>query len=229
MTKQVETKNHRLFSTLVLTMETVSALIGAVLMVVPKMETAYVCYALSAVSLVLGIILITRYFWTEAYRNLNEYGFSAGVLLVLLGVCSMMQNQALQNSFTTLFGSIVLLSAVVKLQYAMDLKVLEAGKWRPALVLACTLAVCAVIDLFYPFKGQNTHMLFLEIILIGNGICGLILYRFLARQIHRIEVEAEKEKEIAEFKEGEVFEQTEAEEVVSLKEDLEDHIGETDD
>ena len=69
------------------------------------------------------------FFLEESYKNLNQYGFSIGVFLVIIGVCTLVKNQEMAKSFQLYIGVCILLTAIIKLQNAMDLKALKDRTW----------------------------------------------------------------------------------------------------
>ena len=61
-------------------------LFGLAIEFVPQFKEIYIIYIAGAIFVVFGIIMIVKYFLTGSYRDIGKYGFSAGVLCVLIGV-----------------------------------------------------------------------------------------------------------------------------------------------
>ena len=114
-------------------------LLGVLLIVIPDLQMEYVCYGISVVLVIIGIILIVKYFLEESYKNLNQYGFSIGVFLVIIGVCTLVKNQEMAKSFQLYIGVCILLTAIIKLQNAMDLKALKDRTWGVICVVSLSL------------------------------------------------------------------------------------------
>lgn len=167
--------------------EILYALLGVVLLLVPGIELIHICYGLSILLVFAGIVLIVRYFMTESYRNLNEYGFSIGILGVILGMCALVRAQLWVKSFLPVLGIALLLMAVTKLQYAMDLKSMKDQMWILVLVVAVLLtsgAVCVVIN---PFKGEGIRQKITCYLLILDGILGVVgnLYLYIRLRLFK--------------------------------------------
>lgn len=167
--------------------EILYALLGVVLLLVPGIELIHICYGLSILLVFAGIVLIVRYFMTESYRNLNEYGFSIGILGVILGMCALVRAQLWVKSFLPVLGIALLLMAVTKLQYAMDLKSMKDRMWILVLAVAVLLtggAVCVVIN---PFKVEETRQKITCYLLILDGILGVVgnLYLYIRLRLFK--------------------------------------------
>lgn len=167
--------------------EILYALLGVVLLLVPGIELIHICYGLSIMLVFAGIVLIVRYFMTESYRNLNEYGFSIGILGVILGMCALVRAQLWVKNFLPVLGIALLLMAVTKLQYAMDLKSMKDQIWILVLVVAVLLtsgAVCVVIN---PFKVEETRQKITCYLLILDGILGIVgnLYLYIRLRLFK--------------------------------------------
>ena len=61
--------------------------IGVCVLFVQKIQIVYLLYAIAAIIIVLGIGMMIRYYVRQAYRNVHDYSFSCGALLVILGGC----------------------------------------------------------------------------------------------------------------------------------------------
>ena len=170
---------------LILVLEIVYMILGLVLLLLPQIQLTHICYGLSGMLIVVGIILIVRYFVTEAYRNLNEYGFSIGVLLLILGICALVKISDVAFVFPTILGICMLFTAITKLQNALDLKAIENGTWLFFLSIAVFVAVCAIVILLNPFSTGARRDLFLHIVLIADGIIGILGMLYLSIHVHK--------------------------------------------
>ena len=97
-------------------------LVGGVMLFVDGIKELYLIYMISALLIALGIGLIVKYFVTEAYRSMHDYGFSGGALIVILGGCSLARAGQLVAQIAAFVGLLVLAVAVVMLQQALQLQ-----------------------------------------------------------------------------------------------------------
>lgn len=175
----------------VIAAECIFLFIGAVLLYVPQIQIIHICYGLSGVLVFVGIIQIVHYFLAESYRNMNEYGFAVGVLGVILGMCALVRVQAIAGSFLLVLGIFLLLTAIIKLQYAMDLKSMKDPVWIAAIILAALLIAGAVCVIINPFNDPELHKLVTYYLLLVDGVVGIIsnIYLFI-----RVKLYARKER-----------------------------------
>lgn len=162
-------------------------LLGVLLIIIPKLQLEYVCYGISVVLVILGIIFIVKYFLTESYKNLNQYGFSIGVFLVIIGVCTLVKNEQMAKSFQLYIGICILLTAIIKLQNAMDLKALGDRVWSVICVVSVAIMACAIIIIINPFSDRNYEVALTYFSLLFDGITSLFSYNYLAFRIKRHE------------------------------------------
>lgn len=182
----------------VIAAECMFLLMGALLLFVPQIQIIHICYGLSGVLVFVGIIQIVHYFLAESYRNMNEYGFAIGVLGVILGMCALVRVQAIANSFLLVLGIFLLLTAIIKLQYAMDLKSMKDPVWVAAIILAALLIAGAVCVIINPFKDPELHKLVTYYLLLVDGVVGIISNIYLFIRVKLYARKERKQKEQAE-------------------------------
>lgn len=164
--------------------------ISAILLFVPKIKAIHICYLLCSAVIILGIYMIVRYFMTSAFRNLNEYGFSEGTFLVVLGICGMVRAESLAKSFFICIGLLLLLSCVIKLQYTLDLKQMGDKGWHVILVIMLILIFCSIAVILDPFNQEDLYEKFACYLLLIDGIASLLLILYVAIQLNFFEKKA---------------------------------------
>ena len=189
--KTKEKKESSFLNRLFTGVSLVYLLLGVLLIVIPDLQMEYVCYGISVVLVIIGIILIVKYFLEESYKNLNQYGFSIGVFLVIIGVC-------------------ILLTAIIKLQNAMDLKALKDRTWGVICVVSLVIVVCAVLIIMNPFSNRNYEIALTYFSLLFDGIISLFSYHYLAFRIRQNEKKSRVRKETKEFAEKQELEFSDA-------------------
>lgn len=123
-------------------------LVGGVMLFVDGIKELYLIYMISALLIALGIGLIVKYFVTEAYRSVHDYGFSGGALIVILGGCALARSTQLTTQIAVFVGLLVLSVAVVMLQQAMQLHIMRKKVWIVVLVIALVTLLSSVLLLF---------------------------------------------------------------------------------
>ena len=123
-------------------------LVGGVMLFVDGVKELYLIYMISALLIALGIGLIVKYFVTEAYRSVHDYGFSGGALIVILGGCALARAVQLTTQIAAFVGLLVLSVAVVMLQQAMQLHIMRKKVWTVVLVISLVTLLSSVLLLF---------------------------------------------------------------------------------
>lgn len=177
---------------MILFMAIVNIVLGIIMLLAEQIQLKNFCYIFTAFLVIFGIGLIVKYFMTESYKNINQYGFSVGVLLILLGMCALLKADELAGNFFVLLGIWLLVSAIIKLQHSLDLKALEDSIWIFLLAVAAVIAVCAVLIIVNPFSNDTYHTYLTYIMLIVDGAFSLFSTAYLALRIRKYDKALEK-------------------------------------
>lgn len=149
-------------------------LVGGVMLFVDGVKELYLIYVLSALLIALGIGMIVKYFVTEAYRSMHDYGFSGGALVVILGGCALARSGQLTGQIAVFVGLLVLSVAVVMLQQAMQLHIMHKKVWPVVLVIALVTLLASVLLLFDSRSVTDKVSGFAYWVLLVAGILTLL-------------------------------------------------------
>lgn len=152
---------------------------GIAFLTLPQLRAEQFCYLLAGGLILLGILKVGEYFIRECYKNVNQYGFSIGVFVIILGICVIIRIQQFAEIFNLCLGIGILLTAIIKVQNAMDLRALEDRAFAVFLGLAVVLVICAAVILVDPFSNVETRNHFTYLVLIADGILSLISTTYL--------------------------------------------------
>lgn len=195
--KTKEKKESSFMTKLFTGISLVYLVLGGALCAIPSLKMEYICYGISVTLIVLGIILIVKYFVTESYKNLNQYGFSIGVFLIIIGVCTLVRNQEMTKSFQLYIGICILLTAIIKLQNAMDLKALKDRVWSVICVVSVCIMAAAVLIIINPFSNKSYELTLTYFSLLFDGVISLFSYNYLAFRLRRTQKKQQKAAEAA--------------------------------
>lgn len=197
--EQTKEKQSALGTWLVVILSLALMIVASLLLFVPQIKLIYICYFLCGITMVAGIYMIVRYFMTDAFRNMNEYGFSIGVLTVILGVCGLIRADKLAGSFVVILGIALVCSGIIKLQYAMDLKRMkDMVMWYALLAISIAVIAAAIFVILQPFAGQlwfETATWYAMLIDGGLGILTVIYMAIRLKLFKNAEVKAAKKAE----------------------------------
>ena len=189
-------KRKNMFNTVVVALiAAVFILVSVLILFVPQIEIKDICYFCCGAVLVLGIYMIVRYFLTEGYQRLSEYGFSQGVLFVLLGSCGLVSADAIASSFLTVLGLALLLSGVINLQYELDLKFMKVKAWFGFFAVTILFLVCSVVSVLKPFSDKTFYEKYTCYVLLADGIATIVNIGYLRFRIKAYSNEQEESVE----------------------------------
>lgn len=149
-------------------------LLGILLLFVKQITPAILCYSLAGAMMGIGIILIVRYFMTEAYKNIQSYGFSFGALLILCGSIILARTTVLSQYLILALGALMLAASVFKVQNALDLKAIKDNYWWVWLLIAFLFAIFSAVIIVNPFSDKTAHAQFASVLVLIDGIISLI-------------------------------------------------------
>ena len=179
-------------------------LVGSVMLFVEGIKELYLIYMISAMLIALSIVLIVKYFVTEAYRSMHDYGFSGGALIVILGGCALARSGQLTAQIAVFVGLLVLSVAVVMLQQAMQLHIMRKKVWIVVLVISLVTLLASVLLLFdiHAVTGKIDGFAYWVLLIAGvlTLLCMLssgIGVKVFQHQEHEEMLRMEKEQQLA--------------------------------
>ncbi len=168
-------------------------LFGLAMLFVPKFKEVYIIYIAGAILVVYGIILIVKYFMAGSYRDIGKYGFSIGVLGILTGVCMFIRSGQISLYFSLFVGICILLTSVIKLQNAVDLKSIGNRSWFLFLIIAIAFLAASIAIVLDPMGQVSAHAKYIYYVLTADGAVNIISTAFLAIAIRTSRKKALKE------------------------------------
>ena len=177
---------------LVIGIAVIYILLGLAMLLIPKFETSYIIYAAGVILLVYGIILIVKYFMSGSYKELGKYGFSGGALCLVIGICMLIRANSIAEFFPLFLGICILLTAIIKLQNAVALRILEDKAWFVFLIIALAFVAASLIIMLNIFQLNEKHTIYIYYILVVDGIVNLAETIYLAIALRRSKKSIEK-------------------------------------
>lgn len=203
MTKEKKQRGIGLGTGMILGIAVIYILFGLAMEFVPQFKEIYIIYIAGAAFAVFGIIMIVKYFLSGSYQDIGKYGFSAGVLCVLIGALMLVRSSEIAVYFSLFLGVCILLTAVVKLQNAVDLKSIHNRGWFVFLVIALAFLAVAILVVLNPGGKVSQYKDAIYYVLIADGIIDLIspIYLvFAIRASRRIRPERQDRKKTVQEK-----------------------------
>lgn len=155
--------------------------LGIILLINPRGFTGAIIVILGALLFSFGIIYILRYFKAQPEEAAKEQNLTQGLLAMLFGLFCAFKSEWFFLAFpllTALYGLIMLIAGVAKVQWTVDLLRLKSKKWFWAGIGAALTLICAVITLCNPFRTTAALWIFIGITLIAEAVTDMLTVFF---------------------------------------------------
>ena len=169
---------------LMILMSLLCVVIAGLLLLVPAIEVSTVCYTFCTGFILWGILHISKFFLSHAYRKRNDYSFSMGVLLIVLGCCGMIRMDAIIAKKDICFGMITLCMGILTLQSAIQLNALQNKYWMWDMAAAFVLILCSVFVITDTTILVHNIPAFSEWVLFVAGLISVFNIIFVTRLIN---------------------------------------------
>ena len=162
--------------------------VGVLLLVDPKMFTSAIIMGGGIVLIVLGVLFIIKYFRAEPDVGAKEQSLVKGLALVIGGAFFVMSASRFLTIFeflSILYGAVILLVGLSKIQSAVDLIRIKHDQWFWNAISAAITLICAAIILAKPFATTAVLWIFTGIVLIveaGFDIVTIFLTNYTLKE-----------------------------------------------
>ncbi len=149
-------------------------ILGILMVIFPNTINGLICQGIGAVLCVWGIIRIVKYFMARAESAFGSFGLVQGGAMLGFGMFFLVNPSFFVNMIDTTLAIILLVMAIIKVQYAFDFLKLSSSRWWIQLLGAVVMAVLGILALTKPFGIANIVMILIGIGLIFSGLWDLI-------------------------------------------------------
>lgn len=159
--------------------------VGVLLLVNPVGFTKGILIALGCLLLILGLINIVRYFRTDPVEAAVKQELTRGCLAILAGLFCITQSGWFLAAFpllTMLYGILILITGVGKVQWTVDRIRLHMRRWGWTAVSAVLTIGCAAVILCNPFATTEVLWGFIGVMLIVEAVAD-VLAAILTREV----------------------------------------------
>ena len=176
--------------------------LGLLMTVFPASSAAIIFRAIGILLSAWGILKLITYFASSNTAVFSSFALVQGSALLGFGVFFIVRPEALEGVLTLVLGVVLLISGVLKLQYAVDFLRLKGELWWVPFAGALVTIGLGALVFFNPFSATKWLMLFIGISFMVNGVWDLLSVLLLSQESKAEKKEDEKEeneKEIALF------------------------------
>lgn len=184
--------------------------LGLVFLFWSELSLMTLCYAFGILTIVYGIVHLIGYFVRDRLISVFRYDLVIGIIAVALGIMMLIRPQYIVSILPILLGIFIILSSIMKIQNAIDLKRVDYPRWWLILVFALISIALGAILIWNPFAAASTLMMFVGASLCADGIMSLWSMFCLTRSVRRVEKKLKEEEEYRNMErvDGEVVEDT---------------------
>lgn len=164
-----------------LLMSIIEIVIGILLLINPVGFTSGIIVTLGIVLAIMGVGQIIGYFHTEAEEAASGGKLTKGILFTVFGLFCAFKSGWFIATFpviTILYGVLILVAGVSKLQKAIDMVRVKQNYWFVALISAALTLLFAVLIIFNPFASTAILWTFIGVTLIVEAVMDIITFIF---------------------------------------------------
>ena len=141
-------------------------LAGIFMILFPNTSGNIICRGVGAVLCIWGVVRLVAYFRNN--EILGSFGLVQGVALAGL-------------NRTTIPKIIIIVDGILKLQYALDFRKLDANGWWIEAVCAAVMIILGIVVLFNPFATVAAVMLFIGVVFVFEGAWDLVSILYISK------------------------------------------------
>ncbi len=175
-------KTVRNFKNYILIMSAVLFVSGLLLIVFPQTSVNIICYIVGIALCILGIMSIVGYF-REMTDIFGSLGLAQGIALIAAGLIVVIRPLVISGMITLVFGIIMVLDGILKLQYAFDLFRIRAKYWWVVLVASAVMITVGAIVVFNPFGSESVLVVFTGVFLILDSLSDVATVMYISHAV----------------------------------------------
>jgi len=165
--------------------------VGVLLLMKPVQFAQIIIMAAGTILIIMGLLNAVKYFKTDvAEASMGQY-LTVGLLALLAGIFCIIKAGwivAAVSALTLIYGVVVLVTGLSKIQLTCDMLRKKNGKWFLALISAAISIICAVIVINNPFATTAALWIFTGIVLIVEAILDIVTMIFEKKEKKQEEV-----------------------------------------
>lgn len=155
--------------------------VGVLLFVSPVGFTSAIIMILGAVLVVVGVVDVVNYFRAAPLEAALGNKLTRGLLAIVFGLFCLLRSHWFIVTFpvlTILYGIAILISGLVKVQWAVDLARQKLPHWGWMALAAVVTLIFALVILLDPFTTAGVLWTFVAVALIVQAVLDLLTLIF---------------------------------------------------
>lgn len=152
-------------------------IVGILLLIEPVSFTSSIIMIAGIALIILGIVEIVKYFRADAKEASLGQTLVKGLIAILAGGFCAFKTEWFIATFpvlTIIYGVVILVTGIGKIQLAVDMARQKNKKWFLAAINAVVSIICAIVILRSPFTSTVVLWVFTGASLIAEGVLDVI-------------------------------------------------------
>ncbi len=149
-------------------------ILGVLMIIFPEKSSDIICIAVGLILGIWGLVRLITYFASGKIESFGSFALVQGTALLGFGILFIINPGILKAFLSAALAITLIVSGVMKLQYAVDFLRLKAKFWYVSLLGAVISITLGAMVFFNPFSAAKWLMLFIGISLTVNAVWDII-------------------------------------------------------
>lgn len=176
-------------------------IIGLTLTINPLFSTKFICTILGIACLIWGLVNLIKFFAYSESLYHSKFDTAQAVIGIILGFTFFFGHRAIASILPVIIGITIIFQSISKIRLALFQKRSGAQKWMLGFVLNILGVILGVSLVFNPFGSFLNIIRLVGIVLLINGITRLFTDFLFAKEMDKINREADRNIIDVEYKE----------------------------
>jgi len=158
--------------------------LGVILLLFSETALGVIGYVVAAAMALVGIVSLVSYLSRPAEQNVDSNGFSFGLVMLILGVATFLNNASIAEVLPVSLGFFIALNGVRELQNSVDAYRLKISNSWIVTVVAIVNLLLGIVLMANPFSAVTALLTALGVGLVVSGAADLITTIVVAVKSH---------------------------------------------
>ena len=145
-------------------------IVGILLLACPDFVDQFVKWVLFVICLAVSGYCFYKYFTEEPKEALKDFKLSYAIIAFLIGLALMVSHDVVTFVFQYIWGVLLVLAGIFKLQATVDFLRLKISQWRMLLAVAALSLILGFLCLLHPFAINEHLNVFVGISLLAEAV-----------------------------------------------------------
>lgn len=157
--------------------------LGAVMIIFPAKVMDFICYAIAAVLIVMGIVQLVTYASKDIKEVVHGHNLSMGIMLIVCGVMFIIKAGLIQDLIPMIMGLIIVANGILKLQHAINLMRFKSSSSTFVLIISLLCIGIGAILLFIPSTVNKVITMIIGVGFLVSGLSDIATYIVMGKKV----------------------------------------------